>query len=68
MQMLCASMPFCLSHRLKQAASRTCRFNGAGPGYVNVRFSQWQDNGARVIVWPKDMRTGKLIMPPWMRR
>src|SRR5258707_15353769 len=27
MQTLCASMPFCLSHRLKQAASRTCRFN-----------------------------------------
>lgn len=40
----------------------------AGPGYVNVRFSQWQDNGARVIVWPKDMRTGRLIMPPWMKR
>ncbi|SKC81222.1 amino acid/amide ABC transporter substrate-binding protein, HAAT family [Burkholderia sp. CF099] len=40
----------------------------AGPGYVNVRFSQWQDNGARVIVWPKDLRTGRLIMPPWMRQ
>ncbi|WP_429257463.1 ABC transporter substrate-binding protein [Paraburkholderia sp. GAS334] len=40
----------------------------AGPGYVNVRFSQWQDNGTRAIVWPKDLRTGRLIMPPWMRQ
>lgn len=40
----------------------------AGPAYVSVRFSQWQDNGARVLVWPKDLRTGTLIMPPWMRQ
>lgn len=39
----------------------------AGPDYVNVRFSQWQDKGARVLVWPKNLRTGALIMPPWMR-
>ena len=38
----------------------------AGPGYVNVLFAQWQDKGERIIVWPKDLRTGKLVMPPWM--
>jgi branched-chain amino acid transport system substrate-binding protein len=40
----------------------------AGSGYVNVRFSQWQDKGTRVIVWPNDQRTGKMILPPWMTR
>jgi branched-chain amino acid transport system substrate-binding protein len=39
----------------------------AGTDYVSVRFAQWQDDGARVIVWPKDLQTGNLIVPPWMR-
>jgi branched-chain amino acid transport system substrate-binding protein len=40
----------------------------AGPDYVSVRFAQWQDEGARVIVWPKALQTGSLIVPPWLRR
>jgi len=39
----------------------------AGPDYVSVRFTQWQDDGARVIVWPRALQTGNLIVPPWMR-
>jgi branched-chain amino acid transport system substrate-binding protein len=38
----------------------------AGPGYITLRYSQWQDKGTRVIVWPKELRTGNVVMPPWM--
>jgi branched-chain amino acid transport system substrate-binding protein len=40
----------------------------AGPGLVGLAFVQWQDKGERVIVWPKEMRTGKAILPPWVRK
>ena len=40
----------------------------AGQGLVSFVFAQWQDNGERVIVWPKELRTGKWVLPPWMRR
>lgn len=39
----------------------------AGPGYVNVLFAQWQDGGKRVVIWPKELRTGSYIMPPWLK-
>lgn len=38
----------------------------AGPGFLNLLFAQWQENGERVVVWPKEAATGKMIMPPWM--
>lgn len=38
-----------------------------GPGLVNLLFAQWQDKGERVIVWPKEIATGKMIPPPWMQ-
>ncbi|HEX6957326.1 MAG TPA: ABC transporter substrate-binding protein [Ferrovibrio sp.] len=38
-----------------------------GPGYVNLLFAQWQKDGERVIVWPKEIATGKMIAPPWMQ-
>jgi branched-chain amino acid transport system substrate-binding protein len=37
-----------------------------GPGFVNELFVQWQDNGDRVVVWPKELATGKMINPPWL--
>src|SRR5262245_36140997 len=37
-----------------------------GPGFVNELFVQWQANGERVVVWPKELATGKMINPPWL--
>jgi branched-chain amino acid transport system substrate-binding protein len=37
-----------------------------GPGFVNLLFVQWQSNGERVVVWPKELATGKMINPPWI--
>jgi branched-chain amino acid transport system substrate-binding protein len=37
-----------------------------GPGFVNELFVQWQQDGKRVVVWPKDVATGKMINPPWL--
>lgn len=37
-----------------------------GPGFVNYLFVQWQDKGERVVVWPKELATGKMINPPWL--
>jgi branched-chain amino acid transport system substrate-binding protein len=37
-----------------------------GPGFVNQLFVQWQDNGERTVVWPKELATGKMINPPWL--
>jgi branched-chain amino acid transport system substrate-binding protein len=37
-----------------------------GPGFVNLLFVQWQDKGERIVVWPKELATGKMINPPWL--
>jgi branched-chain amino acid transport system substrate-binding protein len=37
-----------------------------GPGFVNELFVQWQEGGKRVVVWPKELATGKMISPPWL--
>jgi branched-chain amino acid transport system substrate-binding protein len=37
-----------------------------GPGFVNLLFVQWQSNGERVVVWPKELVNGKMIVPPWL--
>jgi branched-chain amino acid transport system substrate-binding protein len=39
----------------------------AGPGFINVLFAQWQEDGKREIVCPKEIATGKTILPPWMQ-
>lgn len=39
-----------------------------GPGLVNTIYVQWQDNGDRVVVWPKELAKGKMIDPPWMMK
>ena len=39
-----------------------------GPGNVNTIYVQWQDNGERAVVWPKDLAKGKMIDPPWMMK
>lgn len=37
-----------------------------GPGFVNELFVQWQTDGQRTVVWPKEVSTGKMINPPWL--
>ena len=37
-----------------------------GPGFVNELFVQWQADGQRAVVWPKELITGKMINPPWL--
>ena len=37
-----------------------------GPGFVNQLFVQWQQNGERVVIWPKSLATGAMINPPWI--
>jgi branched-chain amino acid transport system substrate-binding protein len=37
-----------------------------GPGFVNELFVQWQANGERAVIWPKDVAQGKMINPPWL--
>jgi branched-chain amino acid transport system substrate-binding protein len=37
-----------------------------GPGLVNELFVQWQADGERTVVWPRELATGKLINPPWL--
>ncbi len=37
-----------------------------GPGFVNQLFVQWQQGGERVVIWPKELATGKMINPPWL--
>ena len=37
-----------------------------GPGYVNGLFVQWQQDGNRVVIWPKELANGKMINPPWI--
>ncbi len=39
-----------------------------GPGYVAPLFVQWQDKGERVILWPKEIATGKFVYPPWIKK
>jgi branched-chain amino acid transport system substrate-binding protein len=36
-----------------------------GPGLINLLYVQWQQDGKRVIVWPKELANGKMILPPW---
>ncbi len=38
-----------------------------GPGYVRWLHVQWQKDGKRAIVWPKDKADGDLVPPPWMK-
>lgn len=40
----------------------------AGGKNMNLLFAQWQEKGNRVVLWPKELRTGKFIMPPWMSK
>jgi len=37
-----------------------------GPGFVNELFVQWQQDGNRVVIWPKSVANGKMINPPWI--
>jgi branched-chain amino acid transport system substrate-binding protein len=37
-----------------------------GPDLLNLIFVQWQPDGNRAIVWPKELAGGKMILPPWV--
>jgi branched-chain amino acid transport system substrate-binding protein len=37
-----------------------------GPGLLNLIFVQWQEDGKRAIVWPKELANGKMTLPPWV--
>ncbi len=39
-----------------------------GPGLINLLYVQWQEGGRRVIVWPKELANGKMILPPWINQ
>lgn len=39
-----------------------------GRGKTNLIFAQWQDKGERVVIYPKELRTGTFILPPWMKK
>jgi branched-chain amino acid transport system substrate-binding protein len=40
----------------------------AGGKYMNLLFAQWQAKGERVVLWPKSLRSGNMIMPPWLTK
>lgn len=40
----------------------------AGKGKSNLIFVQWQDKGERVVLYPKELRNGNFILPPWMKK
>jgi branched-chain amino acid transport system substrate-binding protein len=40
----------------------------AGGKNNNLLFAQWQDKGNRVVVWPKEVRNGQVISPPWLKK
>lgn len=40
----------------------------AGGKYLNLLFVQWQPKGERVVLWPKELRSGKMISPPWLAK
>lgn len=39
-----------------------------GPGLANLLFSQWQVNGERVVLWPRELRNGDPFVPPLRRQ
>jgi branched-chain amino acid transport system substrate-binding protein len=39
-----------------------------GKGKTNLVFAQWQDKGERAVIYPKELRTGNFILPPWMTK
>jgi branched-chain amino acid transport system substrate-binding protein len=40
----------------------------AGGKNKNLQFVKWQDKGNRVVLWPKELRTGQFTLPPWMSK
>lgn len=39
-----------------------------GPGFATAAFVQWRGFNERVTVWPPDIKTGDIELPPWMKR
>ncbi len=36
-----------------------------GPGYRQLIMVQWREDGSRKVVWPENLATGELLLPPW---
>lgn len=36
-----------------------------GPGYRELIMVQWREDGSRKVVWPENLATGELLLPPW---
>lgn len=36
-----------------------------GPGYRQIIMVQWREDGSRKVVWPENLATGELLLPPW---
>ena len=39
-----------------------------GKGKYNLLFVQWQEKGERAVIYPKELRNGNFIRPPWMKQ
>jgi branched-chain amino acid transport system substrate-binding protein len=39
-----------------------------GKGKYNLLFVQWQEKGERAVIYPKELRNGDFILPPWMKK
>lgn len=40
----------------------------SGPGRLNFVFAQWQAGGERAVLWPKEDKSGSMILPPWISK
>lgn len=38
----------------------------SGPGYLPNLGIQWID-GKEVIIYPEELKTGEIVLPPWMK-
>lgn len=38
-----------------------------GPGFRAIGVNQWRPDGERSVVWPPEVRTEPLALPPWKR-
>ncbi|MEM0483647.1 MAG: ABC transporter substrate-binding protein [Thermofilaceae archaeon] len=38
-----------------------------GPGYISTVAVQWTEDGKVVVVWPPNLATGEVKLPPWVK-
>ncbi len=47
---------------------KTSHHSKFGPGFRNFIMMQWQENGKACIIWPEDVKTCEMILPPWYKK